>query len=93
VIDTEEHNVQVVITDSYHRNSWMQPIHCGKTTTYIRHPAVYRIIVEYDSVAYYIDDFDIYTAYKDRIGDTVDAVLKTCTYDDGSVKHNIISIG
>lgn len=93
VINTEETVVPVTIMDSYHRAAYTTPMCAGKVVSIIHHPAIYRIYVEYMGVEYAISGSKTYHAYKDRIGDTVNAVLETRTYDDGSIKYDILSIG
>ena len=91
-ISTEYENVKVTIVDKYHRAMYMQPVRSGKTTTYITHPAVWRITVEYDGVEYTVSGSDTYNKYKDKIGQTTTGELEISTYDDGSIKYNIVSL-
>ena len=91
-INTEYKSVEVVIVDKYHRGMWMQPIRAGKVTTYITHPAVWRITVEYNSVKYYVNGNDTYNKYKDKMGQSTIGELEIKTYDDGTVKYNIVSL-
>lgn len=91
-ISTEYENVEVVIVDKYHRAMWMQPIRAGKVTTMITHPAVWRITVEYNGVAYTVNGRDTYDKYKDKIGHTTIGELEIRTYDDCTVEYNIVSL-
>lgn len=91
-ISTETTEVEVEITDEYHRGSYMTPMRVGKVTTFITHPAVYRIIVEYKGNEYTVNGKDTYDLYKDKIGETATGILETKTYDDESVRYNIISL-
>ncbi len=91
-ISTEYETVEVKVTDAHHKGVWMQPMKVGKTTTYINHPAKYKITVEYDGKEYVIDDRDTYNKYKDKLGQTTNATLEIKTYDDDSVRYNIISL-
>ena len=91
-ISTEYESVEVVIVDKYHRGMWMQPIRAGKVTTFITYPAVWRITVEYNSVKYYVNGNDTYNKYKDKMGQTTIGELEIKTYDDGTVKYNIVSL-
>lgn len=92
LVSTEYENVEVTIVDEYHRAMWLQPVIAGKVTTYITHPAVWEIIVEYNDVEYTIDDEDTYNKYKDKIGQTTIGELEIKTYDDGTVRNNIVSL-
>lgn len=91
-ISTEYEDVEVTVVDKYHCGMWMQPVRCGKTTTYITHPAVYQITVEYDGIQYTISGSDTYRKYKDKINQTTTGKLEIRTYDDGTVKYDIVSL-
>lgn len=91
-INAETTEVEVKITDEYHRWSYMTPIKARKVTTFITHPAVYRITVQYNGNEYTINGKDTYDLYKDKIGETATGILETKTYDDESMKYNIISL-
>lgn len=93
LVKTECETVEVKIVDSYHRSAWVQTIVAGKVVTAVSHPAVYRIYVECDGVEYTVSGSDTYNEYKDRIGDIVSATLKINTYDDGTIRRDIVSIG
>ena len=93
LIKTEYTRVDVEIVDSYHRSAWIQPIWNGKTMMMIPHPATYRIDVEYNDVEYSIHGSEIYEVYKDRIGEVVSGTLEISTYDDGTIKYDIVSLG
>lgn len=92
LVSTEYENVEVTIVDEYHRGTWLQPMIVGKVTTFITHPAVWEIIVEYNGVEYTIDDEDTYNKYEDKIGQTTIGELEIKTYDDGTVRNNIVSL-
>lgn len=91
-INTEYENVEVHIVDEYHRGMYITPIHSGKVTTMVTHPAVYRITVEYDGVEYTISGKDIYNKYKNMVGQTAIGILEIRTFDNGTVKHNITNL-
>ena len=93
IIDTKRETVEVKIVDSYHRSAWVQTISTGKVTTTVPHPEIYRIYVEYDGVEYTVSGSDTYRAYKDKIGETVSATLEINTYDNGTTKKIIVSLG
>lgn len=91
-ISTEITEAEVKITDEYHRGMYMTPIRSGKATTFVTHPAVYKITVEYNGNEYTISGSDTYNSYKDKVGETAIGMLETKTYDDGSVRYDIISL-
>lgn len=91
-ISTEYENVEVTIIDEYHRGVYMTPMRVGKVTTFVTHPAVWRITVGYNGVEYTIGGSDTYNKYKDKIGQTTIGELKIETYDDGTVKYGIMSL-
>ena len=93
LISTEYETVQVTIVDKHHRGSYITPIHTGKVTTFVTHPAVWRITVEYEGVEYSISGHDTYDQYKDMIGETISATLEIRRYDDGTVKYDITDLG
>lgn len=92
LVGTETKNVEVTITDTYHRAVWMQPVSTGKFTTWITHPAVWRVYVEYDDVEYTIDDADTYELFEDKIGQTATGILEIRKYDDGTSKYDIVDL-
>ena len=92
LINTEYENVEVNIIDEYHKGMYITPVFNGKTTTMITHPAVYRITVEYNGVEYTISGSDTYNKYKEKIGQTATGTLEIRTYDDGTVKYDIIAL-
>lgn len=91
-ISTETTEVEVKITDEYHRGSYMVPMRVGKVTTFRTSPAIYKITVEYNGNEYAITGRDIWNSYKDKLGEMVTGILETKIYDDESVKYNIISL-
>ena len=92
LINTEYENVEVNIVDEYHRGMYVTPIRAGKVTTMVTHPAVYRITVEYNGVEYTISGSDTYNKYKEKVGKTTIGTLEIRTYDDGTVKYDIIAL-
>lgn len=91
-ISTDTSAVEVKIVDEYYRGMYITPMKCGKVTTMITHPAVYRITIEYNGEEHNISGKGVYDKYKDKIGEMANATLKTKTYDDGSVKYSIIEL-
>ena len=91
-ISTEQETVEVIIVDEYHRSSYMTPMSAGKVIIMHRHPAVYQITVKYNDTEYTIDDEDTYNRYKNRIGETTTGTLEIRTYEDGSVRYDIVAL-
>ena len=91
-INTEYKNVEVIVVDKYHRGMWIQPVRAGKVTTFITHPAVWHITVEYNGIEYTVSGSDTYNKYKDKIGQTTIGELEIRTYDNGTVKYDIVSL-
>lgn len=81
---------EVVVVDAYYRNSYRISTITNNTASFLWYPAEYKILVEYNGTKYTIDKRSSYTDYKDKIGQTITATLKTCVYADNSVKYNII---
>ena len=92
LISTETKQVDVVIIHEDYTGAWMQPIWTGKMFTYVSHPAQYEITVEYKGITHTFDNETYYNAYKNRIGDTITGTLEIKTYDDGTVKYDIIAL-
>ena len=92
LISTETQKVDVLITYEDYSGAWLQPVWTGKVFTYIPHPAQYEITVKYDGIEYTLDNETYYNAYKDRVGDTITGTLEIKTYDDGTVKYDIIAL-
>lgn len=92
VIDTTQETVTATITNTYHKPSWLQPIHSGKITTYITHPAKNIVVVEYDNMEFVIDDYDCYDYCEDKIGQSVQVILEKRIYEKGNIRQNITGI-
>lgn len=92
LISTETKKVDVLITYEDYSGAWLQPMWTGKMFTYISHPAQYEITVKYDGIEYTLDNETYYDAYKNRIGDTITGTLEIKTYDDGTIKYDIIAL-
>lgn len=91
-INTEYTNVEVNVVDEYYRSAYTTPVCTGKVMRLITHPAVYRIYVEYNGVRYTISGSDVHDKYKDKVGQVAIGILRTCTYDDGSVIYTITGL-
>lgn len=93
-ISVEHENVEVTIVDEYHKPAttvmeynviYKMPM--SKTV-----PATYKITVEYNGAEYVLTDSDTYNLYKNKVGQVVTGTLEIRSYDDGSIKYNIISL-
>ena len=93
-ISTTESSVQVKVVDSYYQPAYNSTIinPAIHTISVVPHPAVYRITVEYDDCEYDIETSSAYKKYHKKIGEYVNATLETNKYDDGTVRHDIISL-
>lgn len=93
-ISTETSTVQVKITDEYHRAAYVTMHYNLVTKTMLpqSHPAVHRIIVEYDGVEYDISGSDTYNKYSNKVGEYTNGTLQIKKYDDGTVRYNIIEL-
>lgn len=92
VINVEYQDVEVKVVDEYYRGMFVQPMCAGKVVTMISHPAEYRITVEYDDIQYEFRDKETYDKYKDRLGQNVTGTLEILSYDDGSIRRDIINL-
>ena len=91
-IATREETAEVVITETYYRPAWTQPVWNGKFFVPIRHPAVYRVTVMYEDVEYVMSGREVYDIFVNRIGDTAVATFEVRTYDDGTLKRELIKL-
>ena len=69
---------------------WMQPVRCGKTTTFITHPAIYNTKLQYEDVSQTINNIDLYKICKDNEGNLIDCKLLIIYYDNETTKSTII---
>jgi len=93
-VSTETSTVQVKVTNAYHKASYTTMYYSPATKTMLpqTHAAIYKITVEYDGTEYDIRDRDTYYKYSDSIGESVNGILETKKYDDGTVKYNIVDL-
>ena len=93
-VSTETSTVQVKVTNAYHKASYTTMYYSPATKTMLpqTHAAIYKITVEYDGTEYDIRDRDTYYKYSDYIGESVNGILETKKYDDGTVKYNIVDL-
>lgn len=93
LVNTANETVDVTIVDEYYRDEYITYAYTGKVLIPINHSATYEITVEYNGIRYTIDDEDTYKKYRTMVGNVVNAVLEIRTYDDGTVKYDINTIG
>ena len=84
--------VEVTVVNKYHRDMWLQPIRINNHTSFITHPEVWEITIDYNGVEYVINGSDTYNKYEDKIGQIVVGKLEIRTYEDGNVKYKIVSL-
>lgn len=92
LLNEEYSTVSVIVVDSHYTSPRIVPIVAGKVRTFVTYSAQYRIVVEYNGIEYSIGGRDTYSRYKDKIGEAANAKLRTRTYDDGTIKYDIISL-
>ena len=92
VINTEQKQVEVTVVDSYYHSAYVTPVRAGKVTTFMHHPATYKIYVNYNDVQYALYGSEIYYFYKDKIGQKAIGTLEVKYYDNGNIKQNIIAL-
>lgn len=94
LVSTECVNVEVNITDVYYKPSYTTMIYnvALKMPMVQSHPAVSRVIVEYNGVEYTISGSDTYNKYKEKVGQIAIGALEIRTYDDGTVKYDITAL-
>lgn len=92
-INTEYQDIEVRIVDAEYRPVLSTGTYQSKKRRTRRTLPKYEVVVEYEGAEYKFIDFKTYRAYKDLVGETVPATLRVRTYDDGTVKYNIESLG
>ena len=93
-VSTETSTVQVKVTNAYHKASYTTMYYSPATKTMLpqTHAAIYKITVESDGTEYDIRERDTYYKFSDSIGESVNGILETKKYDDGTVKYNIVDL-
>lgn len=92
VINTEQQQVEVTVVDSYYHGPYATPVRAGKVTTFIHHPATYKIYIDYNGVQYTLCGSEIYHFYKDKVGQKTIGILEVKYYDNGNIKQNIVAL-
>lgn len=91
-IETITFTDNVKIVDTYQQDSYLQPVLVGKMITYITHPAVYQVKVEYNNEKFIFDDFKLYNKYKDEVGKEINATIQQTMYEDNTKEYEVIDI-
>ena len=91
-ISTETSVVHVKVVDKYYQAAYITMFWNGKSMMPVSHPAIYKIMVEYDGANYNIYGSIVYDQYSNRIGEYVNGILETKKYDDGSIKRDILNL-
>ena len=86
VVNTESTNVLATITDMKYRSSYITPIRSGKTTTYVTHPAIYIVVIQYKDIILEKESYELYEKYKGRIGENIECKLITKYYDNNTTR-------
>lgn len=94
LINTEYKNVEVKITNVYYEPSHTITVYnpALKMPMSQSYPAIYEVTIEYNGIEYTFSDSDTYNKYKDKIGQTAVGTLEVRTYDDGTVRYDIIKL-
>ena len=94
LVNTEYENVEVKITDVYYEPSHTRTIYnpALKMPMSQSYPAIYEVTIEYNGIEYTFSDNDTYNKYKDKVGQTGVGTLEVRTYDDGTVRYDIIKL-
>lgn len=82
-------DVEATITDTYYKPSYIIPMRTGKITTFVTHPAVYRVTIEYEGIEYNISGSNFYNEHKHRVGESVKVVCHKRYYDDGTIRQDM----
>lgn len=91
-ISTEYSRVTVTILNTHYSPARLIPVLAGKTISTIPVPADYTTVIDYGGILYEIDGASVYHKCSNKVGKEVIGVLETKTYDDGTVRTDIISI-
>lgn len=87
-------NVQVTIVDAYkiEQENHLYIYYPGYTRLTMPSTYTYFTEVEYGGMTFSIENKGYYEKYRKNIGDTVMAVLKITTYNNGRVEYSIIKL-
>lgn len=89
---TEHKNVEVVIVDSHHEDSYVTYTYVDGNFMPIVWAEKNEIIVEYNGNKYVVKGQAVYYKYMDKIGETVAGTLEIKKHDDGTEKYSIVSL-
>lgn len=79
---SEPKHEEATVIYKHHRVSWMQPIPCGKSFTYIIHPARYDTTFT-GSIEFEVNDSQIFNRFEEKdLADVTYREVYKLTYDD-----------
>lgn len=84
--------VRVKIVDESHIGKSFAPIRFGRVTSVVTRPEIYNITVEYNGSEYFLSGGSEYSKYYGNVGEYVNGVLETTSYDDGNKTYKIIGL-
>ena len=87
LIDTQEEVVEATIVNTRSYAGYYSYIKSGNSTIMQWHPARYYTILEYNGISTDIFGSDLYSICHGKNGTTIQCILITESYDDGSVKQ------
>lgn len=87
LIDTQEEVVEATIVDTRFYAGYYTYIKSGNTTIMQWYPARYYTTLEYNGISTDIFGSDLYSRCNGKNGATIQCILITESYDDGSVKQ------
>lgn len=87
LIDTQEEVVEATIVDTRFYAGYYTYIKSGNTTITQWHPARYYTTLEYNGISTDIFGSDLYSICNGKDGATIQCILITESYDDGSVEQ------
>lgn len=82
--------VTLNVVDTYHRDSWRQPVMIGKSMSTIYHSERNEVEFNYSGYEFEVDDREVYDYCKDK--ETVKAKIYKYTYDNGDIEYNLKEI-
>lgn len=82
--------VTLSVVDTYHRNSWAQPIMVGKAMSTIFHPEQNVVEFEHNGYDFEVNNREVYDHCKDR--KSVQAKIYKNTYDNGDIEYSLKEI-
>ena len=91
-INTEYKEINVVITDTYHKPHTIIPVRVGKVTTFTNSPEIHKVYVSSEFGEFSVSGRDTYHLFRDKVGQEAVGTLEIKTYDNGKAKYRITEI-